>query len=135
MIQGSQVNSQVKPVGSKKEIGRVRSQKPIAAPLINKREDSKTVFWRVPSRAKQDDGQTLNLLTKEGGANADLTHDSAGIVALHSQTAPSEEMLFQKTNPEGLQTQASGFPKKGTFEEQVSGVGVEGMFSVWGPSS
>lgn len=98
MIRGSQV----KPGESKKEIGRVRSQKPIVAPLIAKREDSKTVFWRVPSRPKPDDGQTLNLLTKDGGANADITHEvSAGIVALHSQTAPSEEMLFQKTNADG----------------------------------
>ena len=94
------------------------------------------MFWRVPSRAKPDDGQTLNLLTKDGGANADITHEvSAGIVALHSQTAPSEEILFQKTNADGNQTQTSGFPKKGTFEEQVSGVAVDGLFSVWGPSS
>ena len=42
----------MKPGESKKEFGRVRSQKPIAAPLIAKREDSKTVFWRMPSRPK-----------------------------------------------------------------------------------
>ena len=60
MIQGNQISKEKEPAA--KEMGRAQSMKPMAEPLINQKDDSKTLYWRLNSNVNDD--QTTMVLDK-----------------------------------------------------------------------